>query len=279
MSSLVRRTRLFVDGVDHWMNGKRMWLISGNILVIGLLVFILNYPLMKVSIVNIEGPEMWHHRAMDIAAPVGDSNLFHYDFEQVGRRLQAAFGARAQCDVQYVVPRGVSVVLTPTDPSLWTVAGRGVRADGALFATEADMPPSPIWRQTARRDQHVQTEAHLAAGVWSEVVDGDARFEHGASEWMRDAQRGWTMLAGNGQTRIILGWNNIEKRAAAAARLLEQRDSTLLSGCTIDARFDGRLIVRPDRRTAAVQPAAQVRQRDGETMALHLPVSTHRQGG
>lgn len=279
MSSLGRQTRLFTDGLDRWMNGKRIWLISGNVLVIGFVAFILNYPLMKVSSITIDGPDIWHDRAMGIAAPVGDSNLFRYDFEQVGRRLQATFGARAQCDVQYVVPRGVTVVLTPTDPLLWTATGRGIRADGALFATDADMPPSPIWRQTSRRDQQVQTAAQLAAGVWSEVVDGDGRFEHGTSEWMRDAQRGWTMIAGDGQTRIILGWNNIEQRAAAVGRLLEQRDSILVNGCTIDARFDGRLIVRPKRQTAAVQPAAQVRHRDAATMALRLPVSIHRQGG
>ncbi len=279
MNQLGRRTHIVLDTIEHWMNGKRMWLMSGNVLVIGFLAFILSYPLMKVSNITIEGPDIWRDRAMGIAAPVGDSNLFHYDFKQVGRRLEATFGARAHCDVHYVVPRGITVILTPTDPALWTTAGHGVRADGTLFATEADMAPSPIWRQSALRDQHVQTEAHLAAGVWSEVIDGDARFEHGASEWTRDAGRGWTMIAGDGQTRIILGWNNIETRAAAVARLLEQRDSTLLSGCTIDARFDGRLIVRPDRQTATVQPAARVRHRDAATLALRRPASTDRQGG
>ncbi|GAB4325807.1 MAG: hypothetical protein Kow0074_19860 [Candidatus Zixiibacteriota bacterium] len=280
MSGIVATTRAAFDALERGLNGKRIWLMSANVLVGGFLVFILNYPLMKITNITINGPDVWHDEALAIAQPIGDSNVFHYDFESVGATLQSVLGAQAHCEVRYVIPNGVEVEMTPTDPALWTDAGGGVRSDGALFTAHTDMPPSPVWRRSlSPRDLEPQTEARLAAGVWAEVLDGDSRFEQGVSEWMRDPDNGWVMIAADGRTRIVLGWNNLEERAASVARLLAVRDSTIVSGCTIDARFDGRLIVRRDTRTAAVHPAAATGRRDNGAMASRLPAINRRQGG
>lgn len=280
MSGIVATTRAGFDALERGMNGKRIWLMSANVLVGGFLVFVLNYPLMKVTNISIIGPDVWREQALDIAQPSGDSNLFRYDFESVGATLQSVLGARARCEVRYVMPAGVEVVMTPTDPALWTDAGGGVRKDGALFTSQTDMPPSPVWRRSGTtRGLRPQSEARLAAGVWSEVLDGDGRFEQGVSEWTRDPDNGWVMIAGDGQTRILLGWNNCEERAASVAQLLAIRDSILVSGCTIDARFDGRLIVRRDTRTAAARPAAETGRGGNGSMASRLPAANSRQGG
>jgi hypothetical protein len=280
VSRAAMRINRLMDGVDRWLRGKRIWLISANVLIAGFLIYALHYPIIKIDQVMIDGPDVWHSDAMAIAAPPGDSNLFHYDFESVAHRLHATFGARALCDIQWKLPRDVMVRLTPTNPALWTESGSGVRGDGALFAAEIASARVPVWRRPGTvRSLELTDDAAVASGAWAEVVEGDARFARGIAEWTRNPRDGWVMLAEDGRTRIILGWNNLTERARLVAWLFAQRDSILTNGCTIDARIDGRLIVRPGVQPATAQTPLQKRHARADGTASRGPVANNRQGG
>ena len=263
--------------LKHW----RIGLLTFNIVAVTLGLVFVNYPILTVERVTIDGPSDWYDQALAVVAPVGDSNIFRYDVRRATEKLTEQFGARADCRVRLVLPNQISVRLTPAKAVLWTEWGDGVRGDGAVFKERADMPSAPVWRTVSRRAavDGASAPSCIAAGTWAEIVKADERFAAGVSEWCRDERDGWVMMAADGRTRVLLGWNNLEERAALVARVLEHRDSTITDGSMIDARFDGCVLVRPVRKTAAAASTLRNRHSSTPTMAARRSVANNRRGG
>jgi hypothetical protein len=202
------------------------------------------WPLLKIRQVDVEGPAIWESRARaQISLPV-DSNLFALDLDNLQSRLQAEFGALADCHAQLLLSGKLLIQLVPTPLTLWTEGGMGVGVDGSLLVTPAVEQPAPIWRASLGLFGDARTRSSvLAAGAWSQVLAADGRFTNAVSEWGCDPASGWTMIGADGQTRMRVGWSDLSRRAAYVSALLARPDTILAAPCAIDARFDGQLIV------------------------------------
>jgi len=269
----------FAPHIERRLKRTRIALTIFNVISIALYVVCINYPVMTIADVRVEGPDEWCDDARAVVAPTGDSNLVRYDVQDAMMSLTDQFGPRADCGVRIMLPNRVDVRLTPTQPVLWTEWGDGVRGDGAIFEGLPDMPVAPVWRSTnGTSSSQRNLRSRVAVGTWTEVVCADPRYRAGISEWRRDDRDGWIMTAADGRTQIVLGWNNLTERAATVARILEHRDTTLTDGGVIDARFEGRIVVRPAGHQAAVD-VPQNRHRSVPTMASRMPAAISRQGG
>lgn len=247
---------IIIDETSVRRPARWRWILGSiDLLLIAVIVTIMNWPVLKVQDIVVDGPDAWQDRAQEIAGPTADSNFFRYDVRAVEQRLRASFGSRAACAARLEPPNQIRVRLHPTRPALWSETGEGVSNAGTLFDCYMRGDNVPIWRSAlnAHSGESRDTRAVIAVGAWQEVLRGDPRFAEGASEWYRDPHDGWMIVAADGKTRIILGWRNLEARAAAVAQVLGVRDKTLSESCTIDARFDGYLVVRPDVKVARAQ--------------------------
>jgi hypothetical protein len=239
-SSMGQKPRRFF-ALRSW----RLWLVVFNVLIVAGLFTLHKWPLLKVQSVAIVGPERWHERAQELVTVPADSNLFGVDCIGLERRLNREFGSLAACRVKLTVTGDLNVDLRPNPVALWTENRAGVGVNGDLIAQPQDGSNVPVWRVTAHDGLHQRRwGACRAAAAWSDVLAGDPRWGTAVSEWTC-TEDGWQMTALNGKTVVKLGWEDIAARAHNVARLLMRPDSILTQPCTIDARFDGQLIVRP----------------------------------
>ena len=246
---------IVIEATPERGRSRWRWILGVvDLLMIAAIITFMNWPVLKVEAVVVDGPEEWQDRAEQIAGPMADSNFFRYDVRAVEQRLRAEFGSRAVCAARLEPPHKIRVRLQPKSPALWAETGDGVSKNGSLFDCYGRGTNVPIWRSamSAHSGDARDTRAVIAVGAWREVLEGDPRFAEGTSEWYRDPHDGWVMVAADGKTRIILGWRNLEARAAAVAQVLGVRDTVLSESCTIDARFDGYLVVRPSGKVASV---------------------------
>jgi cell division septal protein FtsQ len=245
MSDQTRRTANAARRRFFAWRSWRLWTVVFNVIIVALLFSAHKWPLVKVRSVAIAGPECWHERAQELVTVPSDSNLFGVDCDGLEHRLNREFGALAACRVKLSVTGVLHVDLKPNRLALWTENRNGVGIDGSLIAQPQDEGIVPVWRVTARDGLHQRRwGARRAAAAWAAVLAGDPRWEAATSEWAC-TDKGWQITTLNGKTAVMLGWEDIAARARSVARLLTRSDSILTQPCTIDARFDGQLIVRP----------------------------------
>jgi cell division septal protein FtsQ len=224
----------------------RFWVIVADLLILGGIWSVQHWPLLKLKLVAVEGPEAWQDVVHDLVTVAADSNLLSIDRDALERRLELEFGARAQCRTRLELPDKLTIQLTPAPLVLWTEGRAGVSVDGNVVVQPVCATDAPVWRTPLRTEVREHgNRAFEAAAAWSDVLAADRRWKSVVSELTTDPKQGWIMTASDGQTRIVLGWDKLETRAKNVALLLAQPDSLLAQPCTIDARFDDRLVVRP----------------------------------
>jgi len=223
----------------------RLWVIIADVLIMAGIFAIQRWPMLKLKDVVVDGPVAWQEVAKSLVTVAPDSNLLSIDHNALERRLSQEFGARAECRTRLELPGQVCIRLIPSSLALWTEGGAGISVNGVLIADPMAGNDAPIWRvPPGMNSREYRGYAIEAAAAWAGVLNGDSRWRSVISEWSCDPERGWEMTAADGKTKILLGWNNLESRAYAAARLLTEADTILTKPCTIDARFDQRLVVQ-----------------------------------
>lgn len=223
----------------------RFWVIVADVLLLAGIWSIQHWPVLKLKDVVVDGPMAWQQIARDLVTIAPDSNLLSIDRDALERRLSLEFGARAQCRTRLQLPGTLSIRLIPAPLVLWTEGRAGISVNGTLVVQPVASNDAPVWRTplvTESREHGFR--AFEAAAAWDEVVQSDERWAKVVSELTCDPALGWILLAADGKTKIVLGWNDLVTRAENVARLLSQPDSILAQPCVIDARFDSRLIVR-----------------------------------
>jgi cell division septal protein FtsQ len=223
----------------------RLWVILADVLIFAGIWSIQHWPVLKLQDVIVDGPMAWQSVARDLVTVAPDSNLLSIDRDALERRLALEFGSRAQCRTRLQLPGTLSIRLTPVPLVLWTEGRAGVSVNGNVVVRPVAANDAPVWRtplQTKSRSHGFR--AFEAAAAWADVLESDERWGSVVSELTCDREHGWILTAADGKTRIVLGWSDLESRAADVAHLLSQPDSLLAKPCTIDARFDRRLIVR-----------------------------------
>ncbi|MEW5700796.1 MAG: hypothetical protein AB1792_01015 [Candidatus Zixiibacteriota bacterium] len=239
----------------HGLLGRwkwRLWALAFDMTALGVIAALWHWPLVRVGAIIVDGPPAWRDEVVASVPLPPDSNLFRTDIDAIDRQLAAVFNDRALCQVRLQWPGTLAVRLVPILPVLRAdgvshAAPLAVAVSGALMTERPGLPALPIWRAEtgSADDRGLGQQAKLAAGSWAEVVDADERYQHAISEWSHTADAGWTMIAADGRTRVLLGKSGLRGRAAAVAGLLERSDSLLLHPCLIDARFGGLIAVRP----------------------------------
>lgn len=223
-------------------------IISADLLIIAAVFALQHWPLFKVRAVEVEAPAEWTTRARSLAAQVvpPDSNLFTVDLDNLESRLRIEFGNAAECHARLGLPDRICVRVRPIAPLLWTESGEGIAVDGAIVVSPLGDNNAPVLRAQAisARPEPLHRAAS-AASIWTTLCALDNRFERSVSELQRDPELGWVLTAVDGRSKIILGWNDIEDRAARVAQFLSQSDTAIVWPCEIDARFDPQIVLRP----------------------------------
>ncbi len=223
----------------------RLWVIVADVLILAGIWSIQHWPVLKLQDVVVDGPMAWQPMTRDLVTVAPDSNLFSIDRDALERRLALEFGSRAECRTKLQLPGTLSIRLTPAPLVLWTEGRAGVSVNGNVVVQPVAANDAPVWRtplRTETRDHGFR--AFEAAAAWANVLDSDVRWGSVVSELTCDPEGGWILTAADGKTTIVLGWSDLDSRACDVARLLSQSDSIIAKPCTIDARFDRRLIVR-----------------------------------
>lgn len=223
----------------------RFWVIVADVLLMAGIWSIQRWPLLKLTDVVVDGPMAWQSMARDLVTVAPDSNLFSIDRDALERRLALEFGSRAECRTKLQLPGTLSIRLTPAPLVLWTEGRAGISVNGSVVVQPVAANDVPVWRtplRTASREHGYR--AFEAAAAWADVLESDSRWRAVVSELTCDPDLGWILLGADGKTKIVLGWSDLVERAANVACLFSQPDSILKKPCTIDARFDRRLIVR-----------------------------------
>jgi hypothetical protein len=223
----------------------KLWLLIVELCLIAGVVAADQRPYWQLQAINFDGPEEWAEQARACVVWPVDSNYLHVAVDSIQARLQKTFGSRADVRVKLTLPAAITMSIVPTTPSLWVSARKGLLTDGALLTNPIAQPSQPYWHRLGRAGTQSSARADtLASGLWSSILSVDERFGQIASEWRYDIKKGWTVIAADGRTRIILGHANVRERAGRVAALLSQSDVLQAGTVIIDARFPDQVIVR-----------------------------------
>jgi hypothetical protein len=223
----------------------KMWLLLFDLCLLAGIIVADQRPYWQLATVEFDGPDEWAEMAQACVVWPADSNYLHVAVDTIHARLQRTFGNRADVRVKLTLPDAVTLSVSPRAPVLWVSARQGLLESGAALVNPVAQPSRPYWHRLGKPGTASSARADtLATGLWSAITAIDERFAQITSEWRYDIKKGWTVIAGDGQTRIILGHANVAPRARAVAALLSQQGTILTGRAVIDARFPGQIIVR-----------------------------------
>jgi cell division septal protein FtsQ len=242
--------------VIRWKKIRRFGriIVLGNLLIIGALAACLEYPVFRLKTVEVayaDGREVSaevHQRVCRAAAITPDLNLFNLPRQEIAEALLQDEDI-ARVVVHIGLPDRLQVRLYTAEPLIWwanhpvtPLAGDGMPVSTAAIDKSSSYPlgaGNPGGDDPYARWQLVE--------FYQRLIEYDARWADVISQISGGPDNGWELVLNKGGERILLNGHPDSETLDRLVRFLENVPEVRWENGKIDARFNGSIILTPQR--------------------------------
>lgn len=227
-------------------------LLPVNVLILAAIAVCWHYPVFRLQAIEVDYAddraitEDIYEQVCRAVVVSPDSNLFSIEKEKVAEEL-IQDEEIAEVDIRLVLPDRLEVRLHPAQPILWLAEKNllPVAADGRPVQNVEDFHEDgyPIGGDNGGCD--VTVKRWRLVEFYRELVEHDARWADVISQIVCDSVTGWQVILNGGAERILLGLNPDTRTFTRVVQFLETVPEARWKHGTIDARFDGSIILTP----------------------------------
>jgi len=249
-------------------------LLPINLLIIAAVFACLQYPVFRLKEVTVayadgrEVPADMYDQVCEVVSIGADSNLFSIDRQKITNTLLQDAGI-TKVGVRLGLPDKLVVRLYAAQPVIWWLDCR-VESLGRDGKPVAEPPHSqtlgyPIG--SAKVDSMLIRWRLL--GFYQQLIEHDSRWAGVISQIECDAHTGWQLVLNGGAERLLLGWHPGVETLDRVVRFLETVPEAHWKHGTIDARYEGNIIVVPhDEKHRRAHNSFRTASRDNS----HIPL-------